>query len=213
MHNGLSLTRLFGWVLVIVFAVVVVLSTTAASLWRLSPLLPNKDDAVCFAGDFDPLRPIHLQSFGYDMRKGRFKQEETGAVTVMRVEIRRRADDGISRRGTAAQSDDWYYTLRIEAELADGQRLSSAASCPWGDSWVDQANPQLACYIDCEGGSVSAWRQVGRNALSVRFEPRERLRMLRGCGDAGSVGMGADTEARSFTVERTRRERCASIGQ
>jgi hypothetical protein len=202
--------RLFGWI----FVGMAVLAAAAAWLWRLSPLLPEKDGGArtaCFAGDFDPPRPVHLQSFGYDMRRGRFKQEKTAAITMMRIEIAGPSDERVTRKTNGAQSEDWYYILGIEALLADGERLSTAASCPWGDGWFDRINPLLACFIDCEGGSVSAWRQAGRNALTVRFEQREHLRM-HGCGDAG-VHMGADNEPRSFPVERAPPKRCADLGR
>ena len=172
--------RLFGWICV----GMAVLVAAAASLWRLSPILPEKDSknaAVCFAGDFDPPHPVHLQSFGYDMRRGRFKQEQTASVKMMRVEIARPADEPETSKADGTRSKDWSYILSMEAVLADGERLSTSASCPWGDVWVDRINPLLACFIDCEGGSVSAWRQAGRNALTVRFEQREHLRM-HGCG-------------------------------
>jgi len=197
--------RLFGRIIVVAVVSAAALLAAAISLWRVSALLPDKDGGVCFAGDFDPPRPIHLQTFGYDMRRGHFKQEQTGAVAKMRVEIRRLADDGNASQATATQSNEWLYIFSTKTVLADGRLLTTGATCPWGDGWVDWINPQLACFIDCEGGGVSAWRQAGRDGLSVRFESGEHLRM-HGCGDAG-VHMGADSEARSFPLDRVPQER------
>ena len=87
--------------------------------------------------------------------------------------------------------------------LANSERLTSAASCEWSDGFVSRLLPALSCYIDCDGGSVTVWRKIGRNALSVRFEAGERLRTGGSCGEGGSLFIGAEQSARSLPVDAT----------
>ncbi len=47
---------------------------------------------------------------------------------------------------------------------------------------------------------MTVWRKFGESALSVRFEPGERLKTGGSCGEGGAVFIGAETEARGFPV-------------
>ncbi len=85
--------------------------------------------------------------------------------------------------------------------FAGSERLSTGAICEWSDTFVDRIMPALSCYIDCDGGSVTVWRRLGRNGLSVRFEPGERLKTGGSCGEGGAVFIGAEREARSLPVD------------
>ena len=50
--------------------------------------------------------------------------------------------------------------------------------------------------------AIFLWlRRLGRNGLSVRFEPGERLKTGGSCGEGGAVFMGAEREARSLEVK------------
>jgi hypothetical protein len=197
---------------VLMFAgVLLTLTAMAAYLWRLAPLLPASGGTVCFAGKFDVPRPVHIQSFGYSQERGRFTQQSMEAMTAMRVRIKNPASTRVPD-GARTQADSSYIiSFHVEAVLAGGLRLSTAASCQWGNTWVDQIVPELACFIDCEGGSVSAWRKAGGNSLSVWFKPREHLRMVHGCGDSGNVFIGAATEALSFPVEPVAEHACTNL--
>ena len=165
----------------------------AIYLWRIEPLLPERGGTTCFSANYDPPRAIDLSSPKRDERS-------VGDVSSMRVEIHFPPTETPFRSGLGGY--DWRYSLRLDAKLAKGERLTSAATCEWRDSIVSRIMPELSCYIDCDGGGVTVWRNIGRNALSVRFEPSERLRTGESCGGTGSrVFIGAEQEARSLPVE------------
>ena len=103
---------------------------------------------------------------------------------------------------------DWRYSLRLDARLATEERLSTSATCEWDDTFVDRMMPPLSCYIDCDGGSVTVWRRIGQEGLSVRFEAGERLKTSAACGEGGAVFIGAEKEARSLPVALTSRQTC-----
>jgi len=169
----------------------------AIYLWRIEPLLPERGGTTCFAADYDPPRPIDLSSPRRDERS-------VGEVSAMRVEIHFPPAETPYRSGDGGY--DWRYSLRLDARLANGELLSTAATCEWHDIFVGRLMPDLSCYIDCDGGGVTIWRQLGRNGLTVRFEAGERLRTGGSCGGGGGrVFIGAEQEARSLPVEVTRR--------
>jgi hypothetical protein len=89
-------------------------------------------------------------------------------------------------------------------------RKATSAICEWSDTFVDRIMPALSCYIDCDGGSVTVWRRPGRNGLSVRFEPGERLKIGGSCGEGGAVFMGAEREARSMPVQLVAPKQCTN---
>jgi hypothetical protein len=168
----------------------------ALYLWRIEPFLPERGGTTCFAANYDPPRPIDLSSPRRDERS-------VGEVSSMRVEIHFPPDEKPYRSGLGGY--DWRYSLRLDARLTGSERLTSAATCEWNDSFVGRIDPALSCYIDCDGGSVAVWRNIGRSALSVRFEAGERLRTGENCsGSGGRVFIGAEQEARSLPVESSR---------
>jgi hypothetical protein len=165
----------------------------ALYLWRIEPFLPERGGTTCFASNYDPPRPIDLSSPRRDERS-------VGEVSSMRVEIDFPANEKPYRSSLGGY--DWRYSLRLDARLTGSERLSGAATCEWHDSFIDRIMPTLSCYIDCDGGGVTVWREFGRNALSVRFEAGERLRMGESCGGSGDrVFIGAERETRSLPVE------------
>ena len=168
----------------------------ALYLWRIEPFLPERGGTTCFAANYDPPRPIDLSSARRD-------QLSVGEVSSMRLEIYFPPGEKPYRSGSTGGGYDWRYSLRLDARLANSERLSSAATCEWSESFIDRIIPALSCYIDCDGGSVT----VGRNALSARFEAGERLRTGESCGGTGGqVFIGAEQSARSLPVETT--DRC-----
>ena len=171
----------------------------AICLWRIEPLLPERGGTTCFAANYDPPRPIDLSSPRRDERS-------VGEVSSMRVEIHFPPNEKPFRGGSGGY--DWRYSLRLDAGLANGEHLTSAATCEWSSGFVSRIIPAfaLSCYIDCDGGSVTVSRSFGRNALSVQFEPGERLRTGENCsGGSGRVFIGAEQETRSLPVEATGR--------
>ena len=174
-------------------AVVATFSAMALALylWRIEPFLPERGGTNCFAANYDPPRPVDLSSPRRDQRS-------VGDVSSMRVEIDFPPDEKPYRSGLGGY--DWRYSLRLDARLTGGERLTSAATCEWSDIFVGRMLPTLSCYIDCDGGGVTLWREIGRNALSVRFEAGERLRTGGSCGEGGRVFIGAEKEARSLPV-------------
>ena len=164
----------------------------AIYLWRIEPFLPERGGTTCFAANYNPPRPIDLSSPKRDERS-------VGDVSSMRVEIHFPPTETPFRSGLGGY--DWRYSLRLDAKLAKGERLTSAATCEWRDSFISRMFPELSCYIDCDGGGVTVWREIGRNALSVRFEAGERLKTGGSCGGGGSVFIGAEKEARSLPVK------------
>jgi hypothetical protein len=161
----------------------------ALYLWRIEPFLPERGGTTCFSANYDPPRPIDLSSPRRDERS-------VGEVSSMRVEIYFPPGEKPYRSGSTGGGYDWRYSLRLDARLANSERLSSAATCEWSESFIDRIIPALSCYIDCDGGSVTVWRKIGRNALSARFEAGERLRTGESCGGTGGqVFIGAEQSA------------------
>jgi hypothetical protein len=169
--------------------------------WRLSPFLPERGGATCFAAGYDPPRPIDLTSPRRDDRS-------VGEVSSMRLEISLSPNERPFRDQRSGRGYDWRYSLRLKAEMADGGRLSTAATCEFRDTFVDRIMPALSCYIDCDGGSVTIWREIGQSALSARFEANERLKTGDGCGSGGTIFIGAEREARSFPAKLVAAQQC-----
>ena len=167
----------------------------ALFLWRIEPLLPERGGTTCFAADYNPPRPVDLSSPRHDQRS-------VGEVSSMKLEIHFWPDQRPFHHPEGG-GYDWRYSLRLDARLANAERLTSGATCEWSDTFVGRTAPTLSCYIDCDGGSVSVWRRIGRNELSVRFEAGERLKFGGSCGEGGSVFVGAEREVRSLPVKMT----------
>ena len=163
----------------------------AVYLWRIEPLLPGRGAATCFAADYSPPRPIDLSS-------PRGDQKSVGEVKSLLLRISFPREERPFRDKRTGSGYDWRYSLRIQARLTDASVLSPGATCEWNDTFVDRLMPALSCYIDCDGGSVSVFRRIGQNALSLRFEPGERLKAGGSCGEGGAVFIGAEKEARSL---------------
>lgn len=165
----------------------------ALYLWRIEPFLPERGSATCFAADYDPPRPIDLSSPRRD-------KKSTAEIKSMRLRISLSPDETPYRNGTGG-GYDWRYTLHLDARLTNDERLTSASICEWSEGAISHVMPALFCYIDCDGGSVSVFRKLGRNALSVWFEPGERLRTGQTCDGGGGVFIGAEKEWRRFAVQ------------
>jgi hypothetical protein len=175
----------------------------AIFFWRIEPFLPERGGTTCFAADYSPPRPIDLSS-------PRGDQRSVGEVSSMRLEIYLPPGEKPFRSGPSGAGYDWRYSLRLDARLANSERLSTTAICEWSDTFVDRIMPALSCYIDCDGGSVTVLRRIGRNALSVRFEPGERLKTGGSCGEGGAVFIGAEREARSLPVQFVAAKPCTN---
>jgi hypothetical protein len=181
-------------------AVMVCAFALALWLWRIAPLLPERGGTTCLAADYNPPRPVDLSS----PRRG---TQRPGEIKSMKLEIHFPPEERPFRSGTGS-GYDWRYSLRLKAELADGDHLSTAAICEASDTFLDRMVPDLSCYIDCDGGGVTVWRKPGQGALSLRFEPGERLKTGASCGEDGAVFIGAEREARSFPVELVAAGQC-----
>lgn len=175
--------------------------TLALYLWRIEPFLPVRGGATCFAGNYDPPRPIDLSSPRRD-------KKSTAEIKSLRLKISLSPDEKPYSDGRGG-GYDWRYTLHLDARLTNDERLTSASICEWSDGAVARIMPALFCYIDCDGGGVSVFRKAGQNALSVWFEPGERLRTGQTCDGGGGVFMGAETEWRRLPVEQTSPHFCA----
>ena len=162
----------------------------AIMLWRIEPLLPERGGTACFAANYDPPRPIDLSSPRRD-------RKSVAEIKSLRLAIAFPADERPFRDHN--RSYDWRYSLRLDAHLSDGRRLSSGAICEWSDDLFGRSLPALSCYIDCEGGGVTVFRKIGQNALSAWFEPGERLRTGQSC-DGGGLFIGAEKEWRHFPL-------------
>lgn len=162
----------------------------ALHLWRIEPFLPERGATTCFAADYSPPRPIDLSSPRRDQRS-------VGDVSSLRLQIHFPPDEKPFRHPQGGGYDH-RYSLRLDARLTGGERLSTTAICDWSGTVLDRIAPALSCYIDCDGGSVTVWRRWGRNGLTVRFEPGERLRTGGSCGEGGAVFMGAEKEVRGL---------------
>lgn len=182
-------------------AVLVSILALAIYLWRLSPFLPGRGATACFTASYNPPRPIDLSSPRRD-------KKSVGEVSAMKLRITFPPGEEPFRDQRSGRSYDWRYDLHLHATLANGDQLSTGAYCEASDGFVDRIMPALFCDIDCDGGTVTIWRKIGQNAVSVRFEAGERLRMSNGCGAAGAIFIGADQEARSFAAETAAPQQC-----
>jgi hypothetical protein len=163
--------------------------------WRLSPLLPERGGTTCFAADYTPPRPIDLTSPRRD-------KQSIGEVSSMRIEIHFPPDE-TPFRNSKDGGYDWRYSLRLGARMTKGDRLSAAAICEARDTFFDRIVPAQFCYIDCDGGSVTVWREFGQSALSVRFEAGERLKAA-----AKVIRCLSGRKARRGAFRRTWAESC-----
>jgi hypothetical protein len=185
-------------------AIAVALVLTAALalyLWRLSPFLPKRGGTACFTASYDPPRPIDLSSPRRD-------RKSVGEVRAIKLRITFPSGEKPFRDERSGRGYDWRYDLRLDAALANGDRLSTGAYCEASDGFVDRIMPALFCDIDCDGGTVTIWRRIGQNGVSLRFEAGERLRMSNGCGAPGAIFIGADQEARSLAAETASPQQC-----
>lgn len=180
-------------------SVAAVLSSLALALhlWRIEPLLPEPGGTACFTADYDPPRPIDLSSPRRD-------RKSTADVKSMRLRIVSHPDMKPYRDERSGRRYDRIYSLKLDLTLADGRNLSSWSSCEW--STPDRIMPALFCYIDCDGGNASVFRKIGQNAVSVWFEPGERLRTGQTCDGRGGVFIGAEKEWRRLAVAATEKQ-------
>ncbi|WP_027553881.1 hypothetical protein [Bradyrhizobium sp. Cp5.3] len=174
----------------------------ALFLWRIEPLLPARGGTSCFAANYSPARPIDLSS-------PRGDQRSTGEVSAARLQIHFPPDEHPFRSGSPGLDYDWRYVLRLETRLANGELLTSKAICNRNDTFGDRIMPALFCDLDCDGGTITLWRKIGRDGLSARFEAGERLRTGGSCGQGLPLYIGADQEARSLPVEALPQQTCA----
>lgn len=180
-----------------VISIAATLSVLALSLylWRIEPFLPARGSATCFAANYHPPRPIDLSSPRRD-------RKSTAEIKSMRLKISLSPDERPYRNGMGG-GYDWRYTLHLDARLTNDERLTSASICEWSEGAIARIIPALLCYIDCDGGGVTVFRKIGQNALSVWFEPGQRLRTGQTCDGGGGVFIGADKEWRRLPVEQT----------
>jgi hypothetical protein len=184
-------------------SVAAILSVLALALylWRIGPLLPTRGGTTCFTADYDPPRPIDLSSPRRD-------KKSVAEIKSLRLKISLSPDEKPYSDGRGG-GYDWRYSLHLDTRLTSGERLTSASICEWRDGAIARIVPALFCYIDCDGGGVTVFRKIGQNALSVWFEPGERLRTGQTCDGGGGVFMGAETEWRRLEVEQTSPHFCA----
>ncbi|OKO69356.1 hypothetical protein AC630_36970 [Bradyrhizobium sp. AS23.2] len=174
----------------------------ALFLWRIEPLLPARGGTTCFAADYSPARPVDLSSPRRDQRS-------IGEVSSTRLEIHFPPGEHPFRSGTPGLDYDWRYVLKLEARLVNGELLTSEAICNRSDTFGDRIMPALFCDIDCDGGTITLWRNIGRSGLTARFEAGERLRTGGSCGEGRPLYIGADQEARSLPVDAAPQPTCA----
>jgi hypothetical protein len=174
---------------------------TLVAVSRIAPLLPARGGATCVAATYAQPRPLVIGP-GTSRRR-------LAAVSGLAVRIHFPAGE---TPYDGPNFYDWRYVLQLSVDLADGRHLSTSATCEWVDGWVSQALPALDCYIDCEGGSVSVWRQPGRDGLAVTFAPHERLRMMHGCGEGGAF-IGAEAEWVTLPAARADDDACRELAE
>ncbi|OKO77930.1 hypothetical protein AC629_31045 [Bradyrhizobium sp. NAS80.1] len=174
----------------------------ALFLWRIEPLLPARGGSTCFAADYSPARPVDLSSPRRDHRS-------IGEVSSTRLAIHFLPGEHPFRSGTPGLDYDWRYVLKLEARLVNGELLTSEAFCNRSDTFGDRIMPALFCDIDCDGGTITLWRNIGRSGLTARFEAGERLRTGGSCGEGRPLYIGADQEARSLPADAAPQQTCA----
>jgi hypothetical protein len=185
----------------VAISIAAILSALALALllWRIEPLLPEAGGTTCFAANYAPPRQIDLSS----PRRDKISIAE---IKSMRLKLSLSPDEKPYSDGGGG-GYDWRYALYLDARLTNGERRTSASICEWREGFVGHIIPALFCYIDCDGGSVTVFRKAGQNALSVWFEPGERLRTGQTCDGGGGVFMGAEKEWRRLPVSNA--EKCA----
>lgn len=176
----------------------------AVSQCRIAPLLPEGGASACFAASYATPNPVFITS-------PRMDEKNLEPMTAARLRLDLPLGEMTAKGTPSSPARFRYYSFRLETTLADGRTLKSWASCDWDGPEVGLVIPTLNCFIDCDGGGVTVWRAMGRNGLTIDFQPHERLRMSEGCGEGQAVYIGADIRARSFALDAAPLDRCEGI--
>jgi hypothetical protein len=185
--------RIAGLVLTAVLAVAIVTAVAA----RIEPLLPTGDGDVCFAGTFDGAQPLAF---------GRPTQATGQAAHIERLTLRlTRTEERSDPR--SSYRFDRRYNFTLAADVRRHGSLRGGGQCDWNDDPLSRVMPDLACFIDCDGGVITFWRVPLRRALFVRWGAGDYLRMA-SCGEPGAI-LSAPGEGRMFQLESVPLERCS----
>jgi hypothetical protein len=185
--------RLAGLVLTAVLAVAIVTAVAA----RIEPLLPTEDRAACFAGTFDGTQTL---AFGLP------RKASGEAATIVRLTLH------LTRSGARSDPRNSYrfdrrYDFMITADVRGHGQLRGGGQCDWTEDALSRVQPDLACFVDCDGGAITLWRMPLRRSLFVRWGAGDYLRMA-SCGDPGAI-LSAPGEGRTFQLQSVSLERCS----
>jgi hypothetical protein len=165
-HPGVTFILAIGTALVTVFAVLVMAAP-------IEPLLPPAGRAACFA-----TRPNELTKVA--LTDGPTAKTSSEVVEQLFFRLERRADQ-MPQRVANGYSFDWLYDFSVTARLRGRGTLYGGGQCAWVADAGSHWQFDLACFKDCEGGSLDLYRVPFSRSLILIWN---YLRM-HGCGNPG----------------------------
>lgn len=118
--------------------------------------------------------------------------------------------------GRRLRNESWDMSFIVSVTSPSiGQELFAQSGCIWS-GWdaakEEETTPEfkLACWIECDGGSLRAVRIPGTRSLNVSFS---RLFTQAGCEGGGryTVGEGEASEHVAFRLKRAPLKACKSL--
>jgi hypothetical protein len=185
----------------------------------INALIPQQPNGkVCFAGKFNslPLASEHaINPNTAGVVSYRYATHKVRAVTLQVVyEDTPPHPDSADIPGYARR-----YNFRLVVRLADRKSLLYAAGeCPWRDkdfvapdgTRIPRTRKLLHCGIDCDGGGMTLERLPEANALLLRLDKNERLRMSGPCERGPLVFNGRD-HGQTFRLASAKTATCRPI--
>jgi hypothetical protein len=190
--------------------------TSPRDINALIPQTPN--GKACFTGRFDS-RPLASEHAINPNTSGvvsyRYATHKVKAVTLQVLyEDTPPHPDSADIPGYARR-----YNFRLAVRLAERKSpLYAAGECPWRDKHfvapdgrkIPPTTASLHCGIDCDGGGMTLEPLPEANALLLRLDKHERLRMSAPCEDGSLVFNGRD-DGQVFRLAEAKAAACQPI--
>lgn len=182
-------------------------SLVATLALPITPLLPAEGQSVCFSSAFADGKELR---FGW----GDKVDEGPAPMRAMRVLIQRPPppeppEPGSSFYGQPVHGFGFTLLATVTAEILGKGSFRAPTQCGGSDGWLSRIDPELGCWIDCDGGGITIARVPGRGAVTVTWGKSWHLRMS-SCGGGGAY-LRAPGEALSFRLEPAPAERCGEL--
>jgi hypothetical protein len=112
------------------------------------------------------------------------------------------------------QSFDFMFTVAAQSKSLS-KELFARSGCIWS-GWSAQEGKEvlpetkLACWVECDGGSMTTERIPGTGSLNLSFG---NLAMQDGCEGGGQYRVGTDTSSKNmnFRLEKVPLQTCKPL--